>query len=408
MRTELNESWLVELTPAVVGCVPVIMSEVRDLLRRRDPESARFLEEEFDEVTVAAEDFMAHLVDAATRDTGAGIEHGYSGIEETLFEEIGRRQCQAGRPVTSLLITYRISARVAWRHVADASLRVDAPKPALAALGSALFAAIDQLSDATLRGYLEEHSAEISRRERLRDELAELLLSGRADTAAIEAAAHRAGWALPQQAAVVIVDPDNEVARAELAGLPDSCLRLWRSDVVIAIVPDPFGPGHRARLAAALRGAGAVVGAGVALEQLPAAMPAAEIAVRLRRAGVLDDDPVFVDEHLDAIIVHRDDCLLGALRERCLAPLAGVSDPTRRRLTTTLTAWLRNMTDRKAIAAELHVHPQTVNYRLGQLRELFGSSLDDLDFRAELFLALAWGPPGSAHADPPNRRASAR
>jgi DNA-binding PucR family transcriptional regulator len=40
------------------------------------------------------------------------------------------------------------------------------------------------------------------------------------------------------------------------------------------------------------------------------------------------------------------------------------------------------------VAKALHVHPQTVRYRLARLRELFGSRLDDPDGRFELELAL--------------------
>jgi DNA-binding transcriptional LysR family regulator len=50
------------------------------------------------------------------------------------------------------------------------------------------------------------------------------------------------------------------------------------------------------------------------------------------------------------------------------------------------------MGNRQAMAEELHVHPQTVRYRMAQLRELFGQSLDDPRTRAVLLLALAWGP----------------
>jgi DNA-binding PucR family transcriptional regulator len=50
-----------------------------------------------------------------------------------------------------------------------------------------------------------------------------------------------------------------------------------------------------------------------------------------------------------------------------------------------------NMGNRKAVAEELHVHPQTVRCRLGQLRAVFGSALDEPATRAALLLALAWG-----------------
>ena len=41
-----------------------------------------------------------------------------------------------------------------------------------------------------------------------------------------------------------------------------------------------------------------------------------------------------------------------------------------------------------AAAATLHVHPQTVRYRLAALREVFGDALDDPAARLELAIAL--------------------
>ena len=42
----------------------------------------------------------------------------------------------------------------------------------------------------------------------------------------------------------------------------------------------------------------------------------------------------------------------------------------------------------RATAEALHVHVQTVRYRLAQLREVFGDALDDGRGRLELALAL--------------------
>ena len=138
----------------------------------------------------------------------------------------------------------------------------------------------------------------------------------------------------------------------------------------------------------------AVVGPVVPLDKLPAAGRITETAARLRAEGVLTGDPLFVDEHLDTIIVHRDRNLLAALREQALAPLDEHGAGARRRLEQTLASWLRHGGDRGAVAADLHIHPQTVRYRLKQLREAFGPALDDdPDTRLRLTLALAWGPP---------------
>ena len=40
------------------------------------------------------------------------------------------------------------------------------------------------------------------------------------------------------------------------------------------------------------------------------------------------------------------------------------------------------------MAAELFVHPQTVRYRMGQLRELYGDRLTDPDWVVRATLAL--------------------
>jgi DNA-binding PucR family transcriptional regulator len=68
---------------------------------------------------------------------------------------------------------------------------------------------------------------------------------------------------------------------------------------------------------------------------------------------------------------------------------------------------LLNLGNRRAVAEQLHVHPQTVRYRLGRLRELFGPALDDPATRAALLLALAWGP-AVTEADPPAQQEQCR
>ncbi|MGH3847229.1 MAG: PucR family transcriptional regulator [Pseudonocardiaceae bacterium] len=315
-----------------------------------------------------------------------------SGVEQALFEEIGRIHYQQQRDLTPLLTAYRTGAGVAWRHVSEAALTLGVPAEMFARLGAAVFAAVDQLSSASWRGYVRAQDTAGIARERLRDELAALLLSDRSDTAAVRAAATRAEWPLPRHAAVILINPDNEVGRMLLDRLDDSCLRLRRGQTLVAIVPDPQGPGRRKRLATALRGAGAVVGATVPPDRLPASVILAEHAVHLQQANVLPGDPLFVDEHLAAMVVHRDNRLLAALRHQYLAPLDALPESTRDRLAETLKSWLMNMGNRKAVGEELHVHPQTVRYRLAQLREVFGTGLENPATRAALLLALAWGP----------------
>jgi DNA-binding PucR family transcriptional regulator len=95
------------------------------------------------------------------------------------------------------------------------------------------------------------------------------------------------------------------------------------------------------------------------------------------------------DEHLLELIVHRDPKRAQALVERALEPLQKLSPGARERLTETLEAWLEHACSTTEAAQALHVHPQTLRYRLRQLEETIGGErLWSADARLELALAL--------------------
>ena len=98
------------------------------------------------------------------------------------------------------------------------------------------------------------------------------------------------------------------------------------------------------------------------------------------------------DEHLAELLLGADPEALADLRARALAPLAGVRPSVRARLEETLRSWLLHHGRRELIAGHLFVHPQTVRYRMGQLRERFGDRLDDPEEILRLTLALALPP----------------
>jgi DNA-binding PucR family transcriptional regulator len=88
------------------------------------------------------------------------------------------------------------------------------------------------------------------------------------------------------------------------------------------------------------------------------------------------------------LLLRSDVRLAAELAGDRLAPLAGLSLGSRRRLTATLEVWLAEQGRLGVVANRLGVHPQTVRYRLGRLRDLFGEALDDPDGRFWLELAL--------------------
>jgi DNA-binding PucR family transcriptional regulator len=100
-------------------------------------------------------------------------------------------------------------------------------------------------------------------------------------------------------------------------------------------------------------------------------------------------EPVDTEQHLASLVVSADPEALADLRERALAPLADLRPATAEKLEATLRSWLLHQGRRDDVAADLFVHPQTVRYRMGQLRELYGDALDDPATVLALTLAMA-------------------
>jgi hypothetical protein len=306
-------------------------------------------------------------------------------VEETpVYRALGRGEMRAGRSLDALQAAYRLGARVAWRHLADAAAAASIPPQALPTLAEAIFAYIDQIAGQSVEGYADAQSAAAGERSRRRARLLELLLDEHlVDRESVEAAAVRAGWVVPRTLSAVAL---TRGADAELLArrLGSDVLAGRVSDGPLALVPDPAGPGRRELLDAALQGRAAAVGP--ALDPLRAA--ASLRPARRLLALTQSDVPLHVDDHLADLALDAAREPLAELAARRLAPLQDRTDAARERLQETLLAWLELQGSAPAVARRLHVHPQTVRYRLARLREQLGDALDDPQARFELQLAL--------------------
>jgi hypothetical protein len=204
--------------------------------------------------------------------------------------------------------------------------------------------------------------------------------------ATVEDAAREAGWQLPRSlAALVWSHSERRIA----ARLPAETIVASLESVSCAIVPDPHAPGRRGEIEAALRGHPAVIGPAVSWQHAAVSARRAFATQRLIEEAVLPGNGLVVaNEHLAALILHSDRDLLDDLARQHLGPLKGETENSRERLSQTLLAWLDHQGNVAAIAEALHIHPQTVRYRLGRLRDCYGSALDDPEIRFELGLVL--------------------
>jgi len=114
-------------------------------------------------------------------------------------------------------------------------------------------------------------------------------------------------------------------------------------------------------------------------------------------------DVVDTDEHLVELVLGADRAAADDLRRRALAPLSQLRSSTADRLTETLRSWLLHQGLRDAVAADLFVHPQTVRYRMTQLRELYGDRLKDPHTILELTVALGIPPGLGGSEDDPDQ-----
>ncbi len=251
----------------------------------------------------------------------------------------------------------------------------------LAAFAELVFAYIDELSAASVAGHTDELATSGRVRQRLLERVAHHLLTG-SPVDQVAAAAERADWDPPRTLTAVIV-PEAQV-RPVMATVSPATLQVsdpaGLDDGVLLLVPDVHAH-RRPALLRALADRGAL--AGPARPWLEA-RTSYDRALRARAAGIELD----TEAHLVGLVLDADPAARADLREQLLAPLADLRPATAEKLTETLRSWLLHQGRREEVAAELFVHPQTVRYRMGQLRELYGERLDDPEVVLALVVAL--------------------
>lgn len=308
---------------------------------------------------------------------------------------LGRGEARSGRSMDALLAAYRVGARVSWRGLARTAAAVGLPADTMAEFAELLFAYIDELSATSVVGYHDELTISGRVRERYRERLGQRLLAGAAPEILL-AAAERAEWSPPDSLTAVLV-PTAQVhgVLALVSGdtllvsedLPGAASREFDQPQAVLLIPDVAGRDRR-HLKRTLGRRPAVVG-----PPRPWAAVRSSYDRALRTATILDAHPatrgpIDTEDYLVDLVVGADSEALADLRTHVLAPLVVLDSATRERLVLTLRSWLLHLGRRDDVAADLHVHPQTVRYRMQQLRELYGDRLRDPDFVRELVVAL--------------------
>ncbi|THJ65185.1 PucR family transcriptional regulator [Arthrobacter echini] len=303
-----------------------------------------------------------------------------------LVAGLGRGEFRQGRSMDSLLGAYRMGARVTFREMSRRSMEDGLGSAVVVDLGESIMAYIDELSAVSAEAYAFEQSERAGAVDRRRAELLELLLLGQADQTALRQAASLADWSVPAEIAVVTLPLDRAEGLRQRLG--QGAIVIERETDAVALVPER-GAATRVELDRVLAGRSAAVGPAGGLGQVAQSLRLAVLAASMLppREGA-DEPPVWAHEHLIEVVLAAEPSAVGELARRRLAPLAALPENQRERLAETLLTWLRHWGQRAPIAEELGIHPQTVGYRVLQLRELFGDDLKDPKVRFELEIAL--------------------
>jgi len=312
-----------------------------------------------------------------------------------MFRDLGRLLAMEGRSLDALHAALRVGARVTWQRLQDEARQGNGNAEAYARIGETVYWYMDELAAACSAGFAEARTELAGEMSQLRRHLLDMLTSSSPPPApAIAGLAEAAGWPLPRRVAAVAL---TRKAASNPGPLPPGVLADPARRDRCLLIPDPDGPGRRRQVATALRGwlapasgLAAAVGPAVPLASASGSLRWASQGLALAERGLMSgtDGIVWCEDHLPTLVLLADADLAATLSREALAPLRPLRPDQADRLAQTLLAWLESADDANAAARRLHVHPQTIRYRLRQVSALFGDALADPDARFRLLLAL--------------------
>lgn len=302
--------------------------------------------------------------------------------EVAFLRESAARRAEEGIPIEVVLTAYHVGIQVTWDKVtADARPGDLADVMAVNAL---LLRYLELITPAVAAGYLAQQQSISGDEHSARQSLLAALLGGEP----ARAAADQAGLRLPPSYLVVAfgfgahpdetsADVDPLVAarrklrrlRAELERhVREPMLTSLTTDGGLALLPERDRPWLDGVVREMARAAAVPVTAGVVVTEPDGVAAAAPCARRILAVARTFGRPPGVYRLDDVVLEYQLSCPSEA-RDRLaemLEPLSGKAE-----LLDTLRAYLR-LGDRRTTAAQLHVHPNTVDYRLRRVQALTG------------------------------------
>jgi hypothetical protein len=308
----------------------------------------------------------------------------------------GRRRAEQGVPLPVVLHAYRIAGKFIWAAILAEAAGDDSAATALLDAASDLWFIVDELSGEVTDAYRDTVGERARRHEQTRNAMLDVLLRG--DLGDGERLWECATTLrLPHQGTFVVVAA--RAARPGVESIPhaEEALRArgvrsaWRVEVdahvgVLVLTPRVGIDRLCAMLAELTGGPTGLSEPYENLEQTPSALRQARLAYAA--ATPPGHDLVRYEQVPVAVLLASAPDAATTVAQTILGPVLALPAPECDILLTTLRVWFAEEGSTSAAAAKLHVHRNTVRYRLRRLESLTGRSLARPTGVAELHLAL--------------------
>jgi len=382
---------------------PDVAPEVRALSRRLLPEADQLGERMADricaEIPLYAEGRLVsreQLVAACCDNTRfvLGQLAGEPRVSIDAPRTTGAARADQGVPYAAVLQAFRVGGRFIWELLVE---RADPEAHDILLLAAAdIWAVSDDLSSQVTEAYRTALADKARRDGQMRAVLVSALLDGDF-TAADELVESASVLHLPPNGEFVVVSAECPTAGAE--GLPDiervlrrhNATSVWRLDHEhqdgLVELRLGFGEGHlHEALTEVARGRVGISSVFGVLTDSPEARRQARLACAA--AAPSSRQVIRFDQHPLAVLLAGAPDQAAALAGAVLGPVLQLSREDRGMLLETAHTWLAAEGSTSAAAAQLHLHRNTVRYRLRRLEELTGRDLAKPVDAAEVYVAL--------------------
>jgi hypothetical protein len=376
-----------DLLAAMRAELPGVADEIISEIRRVIPEYARSMDGPYGQaLQLGATQFVKTFIDLVA-DPSAPKDS-----RDEICRQLGRNEAQEGRSMDGLHAAYRIGCQVAWRRIMKLGLRANLSATTIASLADAVFSYANELAALSVEGYTEAQRRSGAGLQEWRRRLLRLILEQPSvPRQGIDSLAEQADWPLPQAVTPVALRPAPDPGRVR-GGIPlidDDVLADLSAAQPLLLIPGPATQARQAELAGALSCYHAAIGLTVPLAMAADSLRWAQQALSLVESGTIDDTPLIrCEDHLVTLWLLSDAKLADQVVQQQLGTLAHLTPHQRTWVTDTLGPWLEKRGTAAEIAELLHVHPQTVRYRIKQFEQAFGDRLSDPEARFALELAV--------------------